>query len=128
MTPTGNDKAALQANNRAALADLSAHEGFPGHDWHYKVMTQARDQISPVRWLTPGAVEDSSSMWEDSMAAEGWGLYSEALMAEPQPGAPNGFYTPEEHLYQLAGQALSRPARPHRHRYPYRPDVATTMR
>ena len=39
MTPTGNDKAALQANNRAALADLSAHEGFPGHDWHYKVMT-----------------------------------------------------------------------------------------
>ena len=71
VTPTGNDKAQLEANNRAALADLSAHEGFPGHDWHYKVMTQVRDQISPVRWLTPGAVEDSSSMWEDSMAAEG---------------------------------------------------------
>jgi uncharacterized protein (DUF885 family) len=43
-------------------------------------------------------------MWEDSMAAEGWGLYSEALMAEPQPGAPEGFYTPEEHLYQLQGK------------------------
>jgi uncharacterized protein (DUF885 family) len=43
-------------------------------------------------------------MWEDSMSAEGWGLYSEALMAEPQPGAPNGFYTPEEHLYQLQGK------------------------
>ena len=57
-----------------------------------------------MRWLTPGAVEDSSSMWEDSMAAEGWGLYSEALMAEPQPGAPNGFYTPEERLYQLQGK------------------------
>ena len=104
VTPTGNDKAALQGNNRAALADLSAHEGFPGHDWHYKVMTQVRDQISPVRWLTPGAVEDSSAMWEDSMAAEGWGLYSEALLAEPQPGAPNGFYTPEEGLYQLQGK------------------------
>ena len=104
VTPTGNDKALLQANNRAALADLSAHEGFPGHDWHYKVMTQVRDQISPIRWLTPGAVEDSSSMWEDSMAAEGWGLYAEALLAEPQPGAPNGFYTPEEHLYQLQGK------------------------
>ena len=38
------------------------------------------------------------------MAAEGWGLYAEALMAEPQPGAPNGFYTPEERLYQLQGQ------------------------
>jgi uncharacterized protein (DUF885 family) len=63
-----------------------------------------RTQISPVRWLTPGAVEDSSSMWEDSMPAEGWGLYAEALMAEPQQGFPNGFYSPEERLYQLQGQ------------------------
>lgn len=104
VTPTHNDKAALQSNNRASLADLSAHEGFPGHDWYYKVMTKYRDLISPLRWLTPGAVEDSSSMWEDSLSAEGWGLYAEALMAEPQPDAPNGFYTPEEHLYQLQGQ------------------------
>ncbi|MEI6243956.1 MAG: DUF885 domain-containing protein, partial [Acidobacteriota bacterium] len=104
VTPTHNDPAALQSNNRAALADLSAHEGFPGHDWYYKVMTKNRDLISPVRWLTPGAVEDSSAMWEDSLSAEGWGLYAEALMAEPQPDAPNGFYTPEEHLYQLQGQ------------------------
>lgn len=104
VTPTHNDRAALQSNNRAALADLAAHEGFPGHDWHFKVMTSARDQISPVRWLTPGAVEDSSAMWEDSMPAEGWGLYAEALMAEPQPSAPDGFYTPEERLYQLQGK------------------------
>jgi uncharacterized protein (DUF885 family) len=104
VTPTDNDVAALKANNRSALADLSAHEGFPGHDWYYKVMTQYKDQIGAVRWLTPGAVEDSSSMWEDSMPAEGWGLYAEALMAEPQPGAPQGAYTPEERLYQLQGK------------------------
>ena len=104
VTPTHNDRAALQSNNRAALADLAAHEGFPGHDWHFKIMTTYRDQIAPVRWLTPGAVEDSSAMWEDSMAAEGWGLYAEALMAEPQPSAADGFYTPEEHLYQLQGK------------------------
>ena len=104
VTPTDNDPAALKSNNRSALADLAAHEGFPGHDWHYKVMTQYRDQIAGVRWLTPGAVEDSSSMWEDSMAAEGWALYAEALMAEPQPGAPQGAYTPEERLYQLQGK------------------------
>ena len=105
VTPTGNDLAALrQEHNDAARADLAAHEGFPGHDWHYKVMTQYRDGISPIRWLTPGAVEDSSSMWQDSMAAEGWALYSEALLAEPQESAPNGFYTPEEHLYQLRGK------------------------
>ncbi|MCA1594498.1 MAG: DUF885 domain-containing protein [Acidobacteria bacterium] len=104
VSPTGNDPAALKSNNRAALADLAAHEGFPGHDWDYKVMTQFRDQIAAVRWLTPGAVEDSSSMWEDSMSSEGWALYAEALMAEPQPGAPEGFYTPEERLYQLQGK------------------------
>lgn len=103
VTPTGNDPAALRANNRAALADLAAHEGFPGHDWHFKVMTQNRDRISLVRWLTPGSVEDSSSEWEDSMAAEGWALYSEGLMAEPLEGAPEGFYTPAERLYQLQG-------------------------
>jgi uncharacterized protein (DUF885 family) len=105
VTTSGtNDQAVLKENNRAALADLSAHEGFPGHDWHYKVMTEARARIGGVRWLTPGAVEDSSSMWEDSMASEGWALYSEALMAEPQANAPQGFYTPEERLYQLQGK------------------------
>jgi uncharacterized protein (DUF885 family) len=105
VTTSGtNDQAVLKENNRAALADLSAHEGFPGHDWHYKVMTQFRNDIAGVRWLTPGAVEDSSSMWEDSMAAEGWALYSEALMAEPAPAAPEGFYAPEERLYQLKGK------------------------
>jgi len=104
VTPTKGDPAKLAEANRAAIADLSAHEGFPGHDWHYKVMTQYRDRISPVRWLTPGEVEGSASMWEDSMAAEGWALYAEALMAEPQARAPAGFYTPEERLYQLQGQ------------------------
>lgn len=104
ISPTKNDEARLKNNNRASIADLSAHEGFPGHDWNYKVMTQYREKISPVRWLTPGAVEDSSSMWQDSMASEGWGLYSEALMAEAQPNAATGFYTPEERLYQLRGK------------------------
>jgi uncharacterized protein (DUF885 family) len=45
-------------------------------------------------------------MWEDSMAAEGWALYAEGLIAEPQPSAPNGFYSPEERLYQLKGLLL----------------------
>ncbi|HWS71353.1 MAG TPA: DUF885 domain-containing protein, partial [Thermoanaerobaculia bacterium] len=104
VTPTDNDPASLKENNRSALADLSAHEGFPGHDWYYKVQTMHRDQVSAIRWLTPGAIEDSSSMWEDSMSGEGWGLYAEALMAEPMPAAPTGFYTPEERLYQLQGK------------------------
>lgn len=105
VTPTDNDQALLRReHNKAAMPDLAAHEGFPGHDWHYKVMTQYRDDISPLRWLTPGAVEDSSSMWQDSMAAEGWALYSEGILSEPQATAPNGFYSPEERLYQLRGE------------------------
>jgi uncharacterized protein (DUF885 family) len=106
LTPTGNDPAALRLNNRASVADTAVHEGFPGHDWHYKYMTSHAAQISNIRWLTPGSVEDSSSMWEDSMATEGWALYSEELMAEPAPGRPHGFYSAAEHLYELQGQLL----------------------
>jgi len=104
VTPTKGDPAKLKENNKAAIADLSAHEGFPGHDWHFKVMTKFRDRIGPVRWLTPGEVEGSASMWEDSMAAEGWALYAEHLMSEAQPKDPGGAYTPEERLYQLQGR------------------------
>jgi uncharacterized protein (DUF885 family) len=104
LTTAQGDPAKLAQHNRSAVADLAAHEGFPGHDWYYKVMSDHRERISLVRWVTPGAVEDSSSMWQDSMASEGWALYSEALLAEPQPNAPLGFYQPEERLYQLQGQ------------------------
>jgi uncharacterized protein (DUF885 family) len=69
-------------------------------------MTRHAAEISNVRWLTPGAVEDSSSMWSDSPTMEGWGLYSEELMAEPRPGRPYGFYSAPEYLYELQGQLM----------------------
>ena len=106
LTPTGNDPAGLRQHTRASVADTAVHEGFPGHDWHFKYMAQHASEISNVRWLTPGAVEDSSSMWSDSMATEGWGLYAEELMAEPAPNAPYGFYSAAEYLYELQGQLL----------------------
>jgi uncharacterized protein (DUF885 family) len=106
LTPTGNDPAALRQNNRASVATTAIHEGFPGHDWEFKYMTEHADEISTIRWLTPGAVEDSSSMWADSMAMEGWGLYSEELMSEPRPDRPYGFYTAGEYLYELQAQLL----------------------
>jgi len=106
LTPTGNDPGGLKLNNRASIATTAIHEGFPGHDWHYKYMTLHATEISPIRWLTPGAVEDSFSMWEDSMAAEGWGLYAEELMATPSAGHPYGFYSAAEYLYMLQGQLM----------------------
>lgn len=106
LSPTGNDPGALKLNNRASIATTAVHEGFPGHDWAYKYMTLHASEISPIRWLTPGAVEDSFSMWEDSMAAEGWALYAEELMATPATGHPFGFYEPGEYLYMLQGQLM----------------------
>ncbi|HXE57327.1 MAG TPA: DUF885 family protein, partial [Gemmatimonadales bacterium] len=106
LTPTGNDPARLALANRASVATLSCHEGFPGHDWHYKFMTEHAAKISNVRWLTMGSVEDSSSMWADSMATEGWALYAEELMAEPVAGRPHGFYHAAEYLYMVQAQLL----------------------
>lgn len=106
LTPTGDDPAALREHARASVADTAVHEGFPGHDWHFQYMSRHASEIPPVRWLTPGAVEDSSSMWSDSMATEGWGLYAEELMAEPTTERPYGFYTAPEYLYELQGQLL----------------------
>jgi uncharacterized protein (DUF885 family) len=107
ITPTGDNAAALRGqHDYASMPAIAAHEGFPGHDWHFKVMTQYREEISPVRWLLAGAVEDSASMWQDSMATEGWALYAEALLAEPGRDAPHGFYAPEERLYQLRDKLL----------------------
>ncbi len=106
LTPTGNDAGALKLNSRSSVATTAIHEGFPGHDWHYKYMTQHAAEISEIRWLTPGAVEDSFSMWEDSMASEGWALYAEELMAEAASGRPYGFYTAGEYLYVLQAQLM----------------------
>lgn len=104
ITPTGDDMELLRLqHNHSAIAYVAAHEGVPGHDWHYKVMAQYGTEISPIRWLSPGGVGDSSSMWADAIASEGWGLYSEGLMAESRPEAPHGFYSPEERLHQLRG-------------------------
>ena len=77
---------------------LEAEDSNLARDNRYSLMLETRGLTQVL------AVEDSSSMWQDSMAAEGWGLYSEALLAEPQEKAPHGFYTPEERLYQLRGQ------------------------
>ena len=106
LTPTGNSAEALKLNNFASVATTAVHEGFPGHDWHFKFMTERARDISNIRWLTPGAVEDSSAMWADSIAIEGWALYAEELMAEPVANRRYGFYSPGEYLYELQGQLL----------------------
>jgi uncharacterized protein (DUF885 family) len=104
VTPTGNDPIALRESARGTIVDLAAHEGFPGHDWYYQFMRGRARSISAVRWLLPGGVEDSASMWEDSASSEGWALYCEQLVGEPRAGFPEGIYTPEERLFELQNQ------------------------
>jgi uncharacterized protein (DUF885 family) len=106
VTPTGDDAAKLREHARAAVASLAAHEGFPGHDWYYRLMSAKGAVLSPLRWLLPGGVEDSASMWADSMSSEGWALYSEQLVGEKREGFPEGFYTREERFFQLQNQLL----------------------
>jgi len=106
VTPTGDDPAALRSFPRAGVADLCAHEGFPGHDWHYRFVAERISSTSVVRTLLPGSVEDSSSMWADSMIVEGWALYAEELLGEPRPGRPHGAYAPEEKLFELRWRLL----------------------
>jgi uncharacterized protein (DUF885 family) len=106
VTPTGDDPAALREHARAAVPSLAAHEGFPGHDWYYQFARARSATIPAIRWLLPGGVEDSASMWEDSLSSEGWALYCEQLVGEPREGFPDGFYTPEERLFQLQNQLL----------------------
>ena len=106
VTPTGDNPAALREHARTAIASLAAHEGFPGHDWYYQFMRGHAASIPAIRWLTPGGVEDSASMWEDSMSSEGWALYCEHLVGERRADFPDGFYTPEERLFQLQNQLL----------------------
>lgn len=101
VTPTGDDPAKLRESSRSFMTNIAVHEGFPGHDWHYKYMTANAAGISNIRWLTPGAVQDTSSMWSDSMAAEGWAHYAEQLVSETAPGRPYGFYTQKDYLYFL---------------------------
>jgi uncharacterized protein (DUF885 family) len=106
VTPAGDDAAALRLSCRASIADTAVHEGFPGHDWHYRCMHENRLAISAVRWFTPGGVDDSASMWLDAPAVEGWALYAEELMAESAPERPHGFYSQAEYLHELLGQLL----------------------
>ena len=124
VNPTGNNPAALaHEHNRAALPDLAAHEGFPGHDWHYKVMTLHKEDISPVRWITPGAVEDSSSMWQDSLAAEGWALSSRSAPRGAAAQGAGGILFPGGASLSAARQALSGFESAHRYRDSHRTDV-----
>lgn len=106
LTPTGNSPGELKLNSFASVATTAVHEGFPGHDWHFKYMTANASEISSIRWLTPGAVEDSSAMWSDSMATEGWALYAEELMGETVPDRRYGFYSQAEYLHMLRAQLL----------------------
>ena len=106
VTPTGDDPSLLRDHARSAVASLAAHEGFPGHDWYYKFTRAHATSIPATRWLLPGGIEDSASMWEDALSSEGWALYCEQLVGEAREGAPEGFYTPEERLFQLQNQLL----------------------
>jgi uncharacterized protein (DUF885 family) len=71
----------LRENDHGDLVDTAVHEAYPGH--HLQLSFARRNPSLIRKALGP------------SIFAEGWGLYSEELMAEL------GYYTDEERLLQL---------------------------
>lgn len=74
-------EAMLRENDHADQVDTAVHEAYPGH---HLQLSFSRLHPSLIRKVTG-----------PSIFAEGWGLYSEELMAEL------GYYTDEERLMQL---------------------------
>ena len=70
LTASHGDVGVLKENNVHSVADLCAHEGFPGHDWHYQFMRSRSRSIStrtsrrrcserpPPRWTRYWAPEN----------------------------------------------------------------------
>jgi len=77
VTTTDNDLAALKASN----SRLACRSGRTRRISRPRLALQSNDAISRSDFCSAMAdawrSRDSSSMWEDSMAAEGWALYSE---------------------------------------------------
>ncbi|HVO30937.1 MAG TPA: DUF885 family protein [bacterium] len=106
VTPSDGDRGILEQNCDASILVTVVHEIVPGHHWQYHQLESGGVRGGEIRWLTPGDVESSFSMWEDSMAAEGWATLAEELAARPEPGAPFGVYSPEEMLFQMQSRLL----------------------
>jgi uncharacterized protein (DUF885 family) len=79
--PKAKQEEMLRESDRGDLVDTAVHEAYPGHHL----------QLSFAR-LHPSVIRKVA---DASIFSEGWGLYSEELMAEL------GYYTDEERMLQL---------------------------
>jgi uncharacterized protein (DUF885 family) len=80
-SPTAEQEEMLREHDQGDLVDTAVHEAYPGH---HLQLSLARLHPSLIRKVVDAAI-----------FSEGWGLYSEELMAEL------GYYTDEERLMQL---------------------------
>lgn len=91
--PNGNPELLRQNHCRSAAPNLVVHEAVPGHDLQLgaaarRFISGGRKDLSyMVRLRVPDVMY--------SLGVEGWAHYTEQLMAE------QGFYTPEERIFQL---------------------------
>ncbi|MEZ4370797.1 MAG: DUF885 family protein [Polyangiaceae bacterium] len=90
------------AHPSAWAADLTVHEGIPGH--HLQSFIWQRrfgDQEAPVRFL---AVHDQVAIprgyWAPMLNIEGWAVYAEELMRRA------GFFSKREELFVLMAHAV----------------------
>jgi len=93
-TPSRGVREKLKAHNPYHAASTAVHEAFPGHDMQFFLWQGMGQRVPPWRYLH-GDPKD----WSTSMNIEGYAHYAEELMRR------EGFFTPREELFQLAGQA-----------------------
>lgn len=82
----------LHANDYGLMPAITAHEAYPGHHWHLSRFAAVNGR--PLR-----------NVLASTYFTEGWGLYSEQLMAE------HGFYSEPAHLIRQLQSRAFRAAR-----------------
>ncbi|MBI4057607.1 MAG: DUF885 domain-containing protein [Elusimicrobia bacterium] len=94
VTPSRGDKKRLKAHVVYHAVSTAVHEAFPGHDMQYFLWQTIKPRLPVLRFL-----KGDPKNWGESLNVEGYAHYAEELMRQ------HGFYSPEEELFQLAGQA-----------------------
>ena len=89
------------------ITSATVQAGFPGQAWHFQVLRQYADVLSPVRWLSIGGLDESLDL--GAIGVDGWNAYAEEVLAEQRPNAAHGAYTDIEYL-EVRRNALRRAA------------------
>ncbi len=101
VTPPENPEF-LREHNESAIANVSVHEGYPGH--HIQIFC-SNNHPHKIRWTSIPTDVYVKHVSEGTELVEGWAHYCEEYMQK------KGFYTGADYLFTQSLQVLWRAAR-----------------